>query len=291
MRIGIVGVGSMGGAMAGHLVVQGQAPLCFDSLPERRKAAAEAGLDVAESLADLAGRVDLALLSLPNSTAVEAVIAGPGGLCQALAPGAIVLDCSTSDPLSTKRMAALLAEREISLLDAPLSGGPAAAGNGTMTILLGGDAAAMERVDPLLRILGSTVVKLGPVGSGHAAKIANNMLCAANLLLVAEAVRMAEAAGIPASALLEGVNAGSGRSGVSQVNFPKWVLSGALDSGFTMGLMRKDVRLASRLAEGLGVETPAFARIAEIWAESAAHLPDDSDFNAIALERGEAGSR
>ena len=155
-----------------------------------------------------------------------------------------------------------------------------AAGNG-MTMVLGGEADAIEAIRPLLDALTARTVHIGGPGAGHAAKIVNNMLCAANLVLVAEAVRLGQAAGVAPAALLEGVNAGSGRSAVSEVNFPKWVLPDAFDSGFTMGLMRKDVRLAQTLAEGAGVPVPAFTRIAQIWADSAATLPDGDDFNRI----------
>ena len=122
---------------------------------------------------------------------------------------------------------------------------------------------------------------VGASGAGHAAKIANNMLCAANLVLVAEAVRMCEAAGVKPEGLLEGVNAGSGRSGVSVVNFPKWVLNGAFDSGFTMGLMRKDVGLALELAEQTGVDLNGFAGIADLWLSKSGDIPDTADFNEI----------
>jgi 3-hydroxyisobutyrate dehydrogenase len=154
-----------------------------------------------------------------------------------------------------------------------------------MTMLVGGDAAVLERARPVLERLAAKIVHVGGSGSGHAAKIVNNMLCAANLVLVAEGLRLAEAAGIAPEGLLGGVNAGSGRSGVSEVNFPRWILSGTFDSGFTMGLMRKDVRLALGLAESLGVELPGFAPIARVWSESAVHLADGEDFNAIAAPR------
>ena len=107
------------------------------------------------------------------------------------------------------------------------------------------------------------------------------MLCAANLVLVAEAVRMCEAAGVQAKGLLEGINAGSGRSGVSEVNFPKWILNDAFDSGFTMGLMRKDVGLALELAQETGVDLKGFAGIADLWLSRSGDIPDTADFNEI----------
>jgi 3-hydroxyisobutyrate dehydrogenase len=178
-------------------------------------------------------------------------------------------------------MARLGESHGFSFVDGPVSGGPAAANAGTMTMLLGGATGAIEKLHSVLDILTAKTVIVGGSGAGHAAKIANNMLCAANLVLVAEALRLGQASGVAAADLLEAINAGSGRSGVSEVNFPKWVLNGAFDSGFTMGLMRKDVGLAIDLAKSSGVELAAFAAIAEIWRSGSEHIPDSADFNEI----------
>jgi len=126
------------------------------------------------------------------------------------------------------------------------------------------------------------LIGCGNMGGGMAAHlIANNMLCAANLVLVGAALRMGKAAGVDPESLLEGINAGSGRSGVSEVNFPKWILNNAFDSGFTMGLMRKDVGLALDLAKDLNVELDGFETIANIWINNSDALPDSADFNEI----------
>lgn len=194
---------------------------------------------------------------------------------------AIVLDTSTSTPTTSQAMAKLGQTNGFDFIDGPVSGGPAAANAGTMTMLLAGNHAAIDRLAPVTQILTAKTVVVGASGAGHAAKIANNMLCAANLVLVAEAVRMCEAAGVKPEGLLEGVNAGSGRSGVSVVNFPKWVLNGAFDSGFTMGLMRKDVGLALELAEQTGVDLNGFAGIADLWLSKSGDIPDTADFNEI----------
>jgi 3-hydroxyisobutyrate dehydrogenase len=237
---------------------------------------------VTDSASELAREVDLLILSLPNATIVRQVMDSIG---RDLKAGALVVDTSTSDPTVTRSLADEAGRRGQSFLDAPVSGGPVAARNGTMTMLVGGAADALERARPVLQRLTGKIVHVGPSGAGHAAKIVNNMLCAANLVLVAEGIRLAEAAGVPAQGLLEGINAGSGRSGVSEVNFPRWILSGRFDSGFTMGLMRKDVRLAETLAQGLGVDLPAFEPIARIWANSTSSLADGEDFNTIAAPR------
>ena len=289
MKVGILGCGNMGGAMALRLAETGAAPLCWDASEAARGRMAEAGMTVPETAAALAGAVDVLILSLPHAAAVQAAMTDVAG---GLRRDAVVLDTSTSEPGVSQGLAAQGEAAGWTFLDAPVSGGPAGARGGTMTMLLGGDEAAAARLAPLLDRLTAKRVHVGGAGAGHAAKIANNMLCAANLALVAEALRLGEAAGVPAEKLLEGINAGSGRSAVSEVNFPRWVLSEAYDSGFTMGLMRKDVRLAEALGEGSGVALPAFEGVAKVWAESAAHLPDGADFNEIARpEQGKETAR
>jgi 3-hydroxyisobutyrate dehydrogenase len=278
MKIGIIGCGNMGGGMAMRLAECGSKALCYDASAVLRSRLAEAGLTVAASAAELATESDLIFLSLPNASIVTAVMTE---IDAHIKPGAIVLDASTSEPGTTKQLAAQAEGNGYVFLDGPVSGGPSAARSGAMTMLIGGDAKAIETARPVLDLLTAKLVIVGPSGAGHAAKIANNMLCAANLVLVAEAVRLGEAVGVSAADLLEGVNAGSGRSGVSEVNFPRWILNGAFDSGFTMGLMRKDVGLAVDLAARAGVSLNGFGPIAEIWAASAENLQDSEDFNAI----------
>jgi 3-hydroxyisobutyrate dehydrogenase len=268
----------MGGAMARHLLDSGQALICHDPDPGVRAALADAGAEVSDSAAALAAQADVIVLSLPNGAIVRGVMVQ---IMDHLSPGATLLDTSTSEPQTSKALYTQGQAEGFRFIDGPVSGGPNAARAGTMTMLLGGDADAINAIRPLLDILTAKTVHVGGAGAGHAAKIVNNMLCAANLVLMAEAMRLGAAAGVDAQALLEGINAGSGRSGVSEVNYPKWVLSEAFDSGFTMGLMRKDVRLARDLAAGSGVDMPGFDAIAQIWADSAATLPDAEDFNKI----------
>lgn len=277
MKIGLIGCGRMGGAMAARLAETGDEPICWDADQTARERMASSGRTVATSLAEAAG-ADLLILSLPNASAVRAAMkdAAP-----ALTKSAVVLDTTTSEPATSRDMAAMGASMGWTFLDAPVSGGPTGARAGSMTMLIGGDEAALSAIRKTLDRLAATVVHVGGPGAGHAAKIANNMLCAANLSLVAEAVRLAAAAGVTPEKLLEGINAGSGRSAVSEVNFPRWILSQTFDSGFTMGLMRKDVALAAALAAETGVATPAFDPIAKLWANSAGTLVDDADFNEI----------
>lgn len=278
MKIGIIGCGNMGGGMVGQLVAAGMDVSCYDPDADIQARMRTLGASVAETAKALATGQGIIILSLPKAQVVEAVMAEIAPYIEA---DAIVLDTSTSTPTTSQAMAKLGQTNGFDFIDGPVSGGPAAANAGTMTMLLAGNHAAIDRLAPVTQILTAKTVVVGASGAGHAAKIANNMLCAANLVLVAEAVRMCEAAGVKPEGLLEGVNAGSGRSGVSVVNFPKWVLNGAFDSGFTMGLMRKDVGLALELAEQTGVDLNGFAGIADLWLSKSGDIPDTADFNEI----------
>lgn len=285
MKVGIIGCGNMGGGMAGQLLAAGLDVSCYDPNPDIQAGMRAGGAIVTETANALAKDQEIIILSLPKAQVVEMMMSQ---IAPHIKPNAIVLDTSTSTPTTSKAMAELGKKRGFDFIDGPVSGGPAAANAGTMTMLMAGNQAAIDRLVPVTEILAAKTVVVGASGAAHAAKIANNMLCAANLVLVAEAVRMCEAAGVDAEGLLEGVNAGSGRSGVSEVNFPKWVLNGAFDSGFTMGLMRKDVGLALELAEQTGVSLDGFAGIADLWLSQSDDIPDEADFNEITKVGAEA---
>lgn len=274
--IGVVGCGAMGGAMIARLVEKGHDVHCFDAMPEARARAAAKGGRACATLAELAQKCDQIILSLPKAEVVASVMAD---LAPHVQDGAIILDTSTSEPDTTKALA--VAAQGYTFIDGPVSGGPGGARAGTMTMVMGGPADAIATLRPVLDDLTAKTVHVGPAGAGHAAKIANNLLCAANLVLVSEMARLADSNGIPLENLLQGVNAGSGRSAVSEVNFPKWILNGAFDSGFTMGLMRKDVGLAIKLAAQGGLDLPVTRSVAEIWEASRDELADSADFNEI----------
>ncbi|WP_353314283.1 NAD(P)-dependent oxidoreductase [Shimia sp. NS0008-38b] len=278
MKIGVIGCGNMGGGMVGQLVAAGMDVSCFDPDTSIQAKMDSLGARISDTAKAVVAGQDVVILSLPKAQIVEAVMTE---IATDIETGAIVLDTSTSTPSTSQAMAELGTKHGFDFIDGPVSGGPAAANSGTMTMLLAGHQSAIDRLRAVTDVLTAKTVMVGASGAGHAAKIANNMLCAANLVLVAEAVRMCEAAGVTAEGLLEGVNAGSGRSGVSEVNFPKWVLNGAFDSGFTMGLMRKDVGLALELAQQTGVDLEGFKGIADLWLETSKDIPDTSDFNEI----------
>lgn len=279
--VGVIGMGNMGRGMALTLKRNGHRVLGFDVSEGARHALAAEGIETFSEIGPLCEAAEVVILSLPNAEIVEAVVAGEGGILAHAKPGLLVVETSTSHPEVTRKLAALMEKAGMAMIDAPVSGGPKGAISGTMTMVIGGSDADVARAMPVLEQMSAKRVHVGPVGAGHVTKIVNNLLCAAHLLTGAEALRIAREAGVDAGRLLEGLNAGSGRSGVSQVNFPTWVLNGAFDSGFTMKLMRKDVRLAAQFTGELGLDLPMAADTARLWAESGASIPDDADFNRI----------
>lgn len=279
--VGIIGLGNMGRGMALTLKRNGHRVLGFDALEAKRIALSHEGIETFPGIGPLCHEADMLILSLPNAAIVEAVVAGEGGILAHAKPGLLIVDTSTSHPEVTRKLASLLDKAGMTLIDAPVSGGPKGALAGTMTMVIGGSEIDVARAMPVLEGMSAKRVHVGPVGAGHVTKIVNNMLCAAHLLTGAEALRIAREAGVDAGRLLEGLNAGSGRSGVTMVNFPNWVLNDAFDSGFTMKLMRKDVRLAEQFIGELGLDLPMAAQTAKLWSGSESTIPDDDDFNRI----------
>lgn len=278
--VAVIGLGNMGAAMARTLHAAGHHVLGVDPDPQ---AADRAGPNVTlVEPGDAFSKAPTLLLSLPGSSHVDDVLLGPAGLVPARPGHRLVIDTSTSNPLSSRDVARRLATHGHSYVDAPVSGGPAGAATGSLTAFLGGDDAALAEAADVLDALTRHTVHVGGPGSGHVAKLVNNLLCATHLQIAGEGLRMAQAAGIDAARLVEAVNTASGRSAVTEVNLPTWVLSGTYDSGFTLGLMARDVGLATQTARALGVEAPLADAVATRWCALRDQRGPDDDFNRMA---------
>ncbi len=229
----------------------------------------------------MAEHADVVVLMLPNSDVVEAVLVEAGAL-DALAPGKVVVDMGSSEPMRTRRLAAVAIGKGIAVIDAPVSGGVRAATAGTLTIMVGGDATTVARVRPILDELGSRVVHVGDAGAGHAVKALNNLMSATHLLATSEAMRTAEAFGLDLAVVLDVVNTSSGRSGSTENKWPNFVFPGTYDSGFALDLMVKDMAIAVALADAAGVDATLGRRALELWRDAAAALPAGADHTEIA---------
>jgi 3-hydroxyisobutyrate dehydrogenase len=279
-RVALAGLGRMGLPMARRLVAAGYEVHGYDVDEGLRASLAADGLVPVASVDELAGAAEDIVLMLPNSDIVDDV----AGRIAAVPSGARcrrVIDMSSSEPGRTRQLALRLAESGIDLVDAPVSGGVGGAVAGTLTIMVGGSAEQYEHVRPLLTPLGSSIVHVGPVGAGHAIKALNNLLSACSMLITAETMTVATRFGIDPATALAVVNAASGRSGSTEVKFPKFVLTGNFDSGFTAALMAKDVGIATLLGKDLSVDLPLAEAVEARWRELAAELAPDADHTEI----------
>ena len=280
-RIGLIGLGNMGRGMALTLKRQGFEVVGTDVAIATREALYKEGITVRETIGEVVAECDIVLLSLPTAAIVEDVVTGSGGILANAKPGLLVVDTSTSHPETTRRLAEKLRRAGMRMLDAPVSGGPKGAITGTMAMVIGGAKEDLAEAEPVLAAMTAKRVHVGEIGAGHVAKIANNLFAAAHLLIAGEVTRMAEKAGVPTEQLLQGINAGSGRSFITEHSYPTWIMNGKFDSGFTMKLMRKDVRLSQELISALAMDLPMAAKVAELWALSAQSIADEEDFNRI----------
>lgn len=280
-RIGFIGLGQMGNPMSRRLAAVGYRVHGYDvDGPGLKSWAAQvpggAAADGAAAAADGAAAV---VLMLPDSSVVTKVLAE---ILPAMGQGTVVLDMSSSQPQSTREAAARARDRGIGLVDAPVSGGVTGAETGRLTVMAGGAAADVQRVRPLLEVLGSRVMHVGDAGAGHAVKALNNLLSATHLLATCEAMSAAAAFGLDVQAVLDVVNASSGRSASTENKWPNFIIPGTFDSGFTLRLMLKDVRTAVGIAESAGTSSRLSALAAGLWAEAADALPADADHTEIA---------
>ncbi|MGT2476169.1 NAD(P)-dependent oxidoreductase [Paraburkholderia terrae] len=279
--VGVIGLGNMGRGMALSLKRGGFNVLGYDAAPGVADKLQEEGVQARACIADIARDSDVLILSLPTSDIVEQVVLGEGGVAASAKPGLIVVDTTTAEPGSTRKVAAALAECKVGFVDGPVSGGPKGAATATMTMVLGGADEDVAAVEPILAVISAKRVHVGPVGAGHVTKIINNMLTGVHLLAASEAVRAAEANGVDPQKLVEALNGGSGKNSATLTNYPTWIFNGKFDSGFTMKLMRKDVRLAMALLESAHATAPIAKEAGRLWAASADTIGDAEDFNRI----------
>jgi 3-hydroxyisobutyrate dehydrogenase len=280
-HVGVIGLGNMGLPMATTLSRKGFRVSGFDLAAPRRELAGQQGIATAD-LVEVLRTADAIVSSLPLGSDVEAVLTTPNALLARRDRRVTVIDTSTADPGTSRRLSKLLAEAGHGHLDAPVSGGPSGAADGKLTMMIGGTEDDFTKARPVIEAIAAKAVHVGPSGAGNVAKLINNMLVAAHMVTTGEALRLAEAAGVPAEAVLQVVNAATGRSAISEIHFPKWIMSGRFDSGFSAGLMRKDVGLAADLAQQLNIELPLSREVARLWLADRSVVTDNDDFTRMA---------
>lgn len=281
-RIGFVGIGNMGRPMAANVAKAGFPLSVMDIDVNRALSFAQAtGARAADSAADLAGASDVVVTMLPTGREVrQALLEAEGGaLAKGLKPGAVVIDMSSADPVGTRALGPELKARGIALVDAPVSGGMPRAETGTLAIMVGGDdEAAIARAMPLLQAMGKQIFRTGPLGSGHAMKALNNYVLAAAFAASSEALILGAKFGLDPKAMIDVLNASSGRNAATEGPIKDQVVTGKYAAGFALALMAKDVGIARAMAKATGADAPLVDLVGRLWAEARDTMPAGSDF-------------
>jgi 3-hydroxyisobutyrate dehydrogenase len=280
-RIGFVGIGNMGRPMSANLAKAGFPLTLYDANVEAAKAhAATIGAASAATLAEFGAACDVVVTMLPTGRIVREVMLD-GGLAAALAPGSLLIDMSSSDPIGSRDLGPLLAGRGIGFVDAPVSGAVPRAIAGTLTIMLGSDDPALsERARPVLMAMGNRVFETGTLGTGHAMKALNNFVAAAGFAAVAEALIVAGRFGLDPKVAVEIMNVSTGRNFSTENVFAQHVLSGDFATGFALGLLAKDVGIAADLADAMGKPLPIVEETNRWWQAALDRLGGTVDHSA-----------
>jgi 3-hydroxyisobutyrate dehydrogenase len=263
VNVAFIGVGAMGAPMAACVERAGHVLTVYDSSRARaRQVATEHGCHIAEGIEGLAAS-DFVVTMLPTGQIVRDLYLRDG-LALKLRRGAIAIDMSSSDPVGTRELGAALLPCGITLIDAPVSGGVPRAAQGTLTIMIGGDdPAAIDRARPLLRAMGDRLFDTGALGSGHAMKALNNFVAAAGFAACAEALLAGQRFGLDPARMVEILNVSTGRSFHTDLVLREHVVEGKFATGFQLGLLAKDVRIAADLAQALRLDAPLVRLVSE----------------------------
>ena len=258
-RVAMIGVGNMGGRMSRRLLAAGYPLTVSDPSRELVDALVAEGAQAAVSAAEAAREADVIILSLPTPAIVEAVVTGEQGILRSARPGATVVDMSTGDPRTARRVEAACRAAGVNFLDAPVSRGVVGAEKGTLLIMVGGDEEVLDAARPVLSVLGSDIIHVGGPGSGQVVKLCNNMLAAINMQALGEVLVTGVKAGVDLEVLASVLTAGTGGSWVLSNHLPSTIFAGDDRTRFALELMHKDVWLFMRAAEEQGLSTPLAA--------------------------------
>lgn len=281
--VGFVGIGKMGLPMATRIAAHGYPLRVYDTAPAALTAiCALNGVRAANSLAEIGRECEVVILMLPDSAVVKKVLYGDkDGLAAQLQQGAVVIDMSSSSPSVTRELGPRLKDAGVDLIDAPVSGGVKRAVDGSLAIMAGGETAAIARVRPLLLAMGKTIIETGMLGSGHAMKALNNYVSAAGLLAACEALKVGADFGIAPDKIVAVLNASTGKNNSTENKLMQFIVSGLFNSGFSLGLMKKDINIATDLAKSLGSDTLLGEVLLKSWADAEAKLSGAADHTEI----------
>jgi 3-hydroxyisobutyrate dehydrogenase len=277
MKIAFLGLGAIGTPMARHVAAQHALTVWNRTSAKADSFAFTHGATVAATPAAAARDAEVVITCLPTSREVEELLGGADGLLAGMANGSLLIDCTSGDPASSRRIAARLAERNIAFIDAPVSGGVVGAASGALTVMCGGDDVTFTRARPVLEAFGRKIVLVGPVGAGHALKAVNNALLAVHIWSAAEGLAALTKAGVKPSAALEVINASSGRSNTTENLFPQRVVTRAFPRTFRLALLEKDVAIAADFLREQRIPSAVIQQVAELFRLARHELGEEAD--------------
>jgi 3-hydroxyisobutyrate dehydrogenase len=289
-RIGFVGLGTMGAAMAANLARAGASPTVWNRTPGREEALLVLGARAAESPAAVAANSDVVLICVSDTPDVHAVLFGPSGVAQGAGPGSLVIDCSTISPQATREFGARLASAGVAMVDAPVSGGSEGARNATLTMFVGGEHSDVERAMPVLQTIGRTITHLGPLGSGQAAKAVNQVIICGAYLGVAEGIVLGMRAGLDPAQLVAALSGGAAQSW-TLANRSARMIEDDYPLGFRLALHRKDLGIALEMARGLDLDLPVAGLTAALEDGLIAAGLGEEDMSVLARAVGRSEGR
>ncbi len=279
-RIAFLGIGNMGWPMATNLVRAGFDVTVADVVPGRAEAfAAETGAKAAATPAEAAAGAECLITIVPTSRQVEEAVQAA---LPSLARGALVIDMTSGQPGRTREIAAMLAGHGIAMVDCPVSGGVPRAKTGQLAIMAGGADADLDRAEPVLKAMGTSIHRCGPIGAGQAMKALNNLVSAGGYLIGIEALLIGQRFGLDPATMVDVLNASTGMNNSTQKKFKEYVLSRRFDAGFGLDLMVKDLSIALEVGRETATPTPFAALCREMWAAAAAMLGPGADHTAVA---------
>jgi 3-hydroxyisobutyrate dehydrogenase len=279
-RVAFLGIGNMGWPMAANLVKAGFEVTVADVVAGRAEAfAAETGGKAAASPAEAAKGADCVITIVPTSKQVAEAVEAVG---PSLAAGMLVIDMTSGQPGRTREIAAGLAAKGVAMIDCPVSGGVPRAKTGQLAIMAGGDEADLDRAEPVLKAMGTSIHRCGPIGAGQAMKALNNLVSAGGYLIGIEALLIGQRFGLDPAKMVDVLNASTGMNNSTQKKFKEYVLSRRFDAGFGLDLMVKDLSIALEVGRETTTPTPFAALCREMWASAAAMLGPGADHTAVA---------
>ncbi len=282
MKVGFIGLGNMGKPLADRLFINNEL-FVYDLDQKKLEYFTNKGAISCSTPSELASTTSIIFLCLPTSAIVDKVINGENGLIKSSTKGSYIIDMTTGEPETTRRIAKILKEKEINFIDAPVSGGPKGAHQGNIAIMVGGTESQFAKIKPIMDDISSNIFYAGKIGSGHSIKAGNNLLNLICRMATFEVVSLLVKDGVDSNRAVEIIQKSSGRNYATEITLPDNILSGKMFQGFSTGLMKKDANVATKIAYANKIEIPLGKLSQELLNRTIDEFGEDADMSNVAL--------